>query len=179
MSERERHSPGREQTGNEGLHRARCRVCRHPQREEIEREFLDWESPRSIAAKWKIASYRAIYRHAHAVGLFEKRRGRLLFAVEQIIEYVGEIPPTPSVILGAIRLAYQMEQKERERSPGGSGRGRGYTPVEITVDDYPYFKDCFERRPAEASKVQAGHPAGPKAPAQTASPPGRLPPAPP
>ncbi len=98
-------------------HRARCRICKHPEREEIEREFLDWVSLREIAEDWKLPSFRAIYRHAHAVGLFERRRKNRLAALDAIIERVHEVPVTASAVVAAIRLSLELEGE-----PTGSGR---------------------------------------------------------
>lgn len=149
-------------------HTSLCQICRHPNRKEIDREFLHWTHPDELVREYGLGSSRAVYRHAHACGLFERRRERLRFALERIIEHASEIKPTPAVVLGAIRLAYQMDQKEQERgsaessSPesGKGGRGRGYTPVEITMEEYPFFNDCFEPRPPRGLGTQTAHPAG-------------------
>jgi hypothetical protein len=90
-------------------HRARCRVCRHAQLEEIERQFLEWENPREIAAQWKFASYRSIYRHARAFGLFRKRLGHIELALDRIIERVGGVNITAASVIAAIRLRLEIE----------------------------------------------------------------------
>ncbi len=94
-------------------HRAQCQICRHPDCKEIERQFLDWTTPHEIAENYGLGSYRTVYRHAHALGLFEGRNVSLRFALNRLIEHVGHLKPTPSVALGAIRLAYQMNQKQQ------------------------------------------------------------------
>lgn len=96
------------------MHQARCRICQHPEREEIEREFLDWVSPRETAGRWKIASYRAIYRHAHAVGLQEQRRRKRQGALDCIIERVRDVPVTASAVVAAIRLGAKLERDGEE-----------------------------------------------------------------
>ncbi len=148
-------------------HSALCQICRHPDREEIDSEFLHWTHPEALAREYGLGSSRAVYRHAHARGLLEQRRERLRSALERIIEHVSEIKPTAAVILGAIRLIYQMDQKERERGSPESGSGdskSGHSPVRFTIDSYPYFDDCFEPLPAEASEVQTSHPKATKPP---------------
>ena len=132
-------------------HSALCQICRHPDREEIDREFLHWTHADALVREYGLGSSRAVYRHAHACGLYEKRGKRLRFALERIVEHVSEIKPTPAVILGAIRLIYQMDQKERDSLESGSGGGKGeHSPVHYTIDSYPYFEDCFEPLPKEA-----------------------------
>jgi hypothetical protein len=39
---------------NQGRHESQCTVCKHPQREEIEREFIGWRSPDKIAKQFKV-----------------------------------------------------------------------------------------------------------------------------
>jgi hypothetical protein len=92
-------------------HKERCHICRHPQREEIEEDFLDWTSPREIAETYGIASYRAIYRHATAVGLFDRRRANIQRATDRIIERVGDTQVTAGAIIAAIRITINEERK--------------------------------------------------------------------
>jgi hypothetical protein len=49
---------------NLGRHAAECKICAHPLREEIEREFINWRSPVSIAKHYKLANRASVYRHA-------------------------------------------------------------------------------------------------------------------
>jgi hypothetical protein len=53
-----------------GRHERKCTVCNHPDREVIEEEFLRWYVPEDIARDHDIPYASAIYRHAHATGLF-------------------------------------------------------------------------------------------------------------
>ena len=140
-------------------HSALCQICRHADREEIDWEFLHWTHAEALVREYGLGSSRAVYRHARACGLYEKRGKRLRFALERIVEHVGEIKPTPAVILGAIRLIYQMDQKEQERASRESGAGGSkgeHSPVHYTIDSYPYFDDCFEPLPKEAKAPEAG-----------------------
>ena len=104
-------------------HVQQCRICRHEACAQIERAFLDGASPREIEAEWKFASYRAIYRHAHARGLFltraEKLRGRIantVAAATRIIEKVDSARVTGSNVLAAVRIVMKinaLEEKDR------------------------------------------------------------------
>ena len=44
-----------------------------------------------------------IYRHAHAFGLFEKRKRNVRAALERIIEKAGEVEATASAVVGAVQ----------------------------------------------------------------------------
>ncbi len=104
-------------------HLQHCRICRHEACADIERAFLNGASPREIEAVWKFASYRAIYRHAHARGLFltraEKFHGRIantVAAAARIIEKVDSARVTGRDVLAAVRISMKinaLEEKDR------------------------------------------------------------------
>jgi hypothetical protein len=66
-----------------GRHEYHCTICSHAQRGEIERAFLDWTSLSSISKQFSV-SRDSVYRHAHALGLMERRRRNVRAALEQI-----------------------------------------------------------------------------------------------
>lgn len=70
----------------EERHQRKCSVCHHPDREEIEEEFVHWTDVWSLAKQYDIADYRSIYRHARAFGLLERRRQNCRAALDRIIE---------------------------------------------------------------------------------------------
>jgi hypothetical protein len=92
-------------------HEAHCRICRHPRRAEIDREFLSWESPRAIAAAHGL-SKTAVYRHVEATGLIERRRERCQFALDRVIERAGEVEVTAGAVVAAIRLSAELDRDE-------------------------------------------------------------------
>lgn len=71
-------------------HERLCLVCRDPLREAIEEEFIHWHSVRDIAEAYQIHP-RAIYRHARAVNLYDKRHRNLRFALEHIIQRAQDV----------------------------------------------------------------------------------------
>jgi hypothetical protein len=88
-----------------GRHQRCCTVCHHPQREEIDRDFINWKSPAVIAKEYELADRTSVYRHAHALGLFEKRRRNIRAALERIIERAGEVDVTAGAVVQAV-VAY-------------------------------------------------------------------------
>jgi hypothetical protein len=78
-------------------------VCHHEQREEIESAFIGWRSPAAIAEDYRLADRASVYRHAHALGLFEKRRRNVRAALERIIEKAGEVDVTASAVVAAVQ----------------------------------------------------------------------------
>src|SRR5215831_7433972 len=76
---------------NQGRHAAECKICTHPQRDEIEKDFLNWQSPASIAKQYGLRNRSSVYRHAHAMGPLVKRQRNVRAALEKIIERAGEV----------------------------------------------------------------------------------------
>jgi hypothetical protein len=90
---------------NLGRHESGCRVCAHPKRQEIERDFVSWMSPAKITAAYKLRNRASVYRHAHAVDLFSKRSRNLRGALEHIIEQASDVSVNASAVVHAI-VAY-------------------------------------------------------------------------
>lgn len=100
---------GRAKTGwRLKLHEARCRICWHPRRAEIDRRYLDWESPRAIATACGL-SKKAVYRHVQATGLVERRRARLQFVLDRLVERVSEVEVAAGAVVAAIRLSAELD----------------------------------------------------------------------
>lgn len=84
-------------------HRRRCSVCKHPERKAIEEAFLQWRSAENIAWEFELPGCTAIYRHAHATGLFARRARNLHFALEHLIENAERARPTAAGVVEAVR----------------------------------------------------------------------------
>jgi hypothetical protein len=84
-------------------HERCCSICNHPERDTIEEAFLQWRSPQHLWCEFKLPSRTSIYRHAHAVGLFDKRSRNLRSALEHIIEDAERVKPTAEGVIQAIR----------------------------------------------------------------------------
>lgn len=84
-------------------HVAECKICAHPQRDEIEQDFINWRSPASIAKQYGLRNRSSVYRHAHAKGLFAKRQRNVRAALEKIIERVRQVEVTAPAIVAAVQ----------------------------------------------------------------------------
>src|SRR5579872_1990137 len=89
-------------------HAAKCGLCNHPSRAAIEFDFLNWRNPFDLVKSYNLRSLSTIYRHAHATGLLGRRRLNLRFALERIVERVGEVPVTASGVLRCVRAITRM-----------------------------------------------------------------------
>jgi hypothetical protein len=50
-------------------HVRKCHIRHHPQRSEIEDDFLNWQGPNEIVKDYNLPHWSVIYRHANALGL--------------------------------------------------------------------------------------------------------------
>jgi DNA-nicking Smr family endonuclease len=74
----------------------------HLQREEIERDFVNWRRPASIAKQYKLKNRSSVYPHAHALDLFPKRQQNVRAALEKIIERAGEVEVNAAAVVTAV-----------------------------------------------------------------------------
>ncbi len=84
-------------------HRAKCAVCQHADREEIEEEYLHWRDVWQIAQQYEIDDYRSIHRHARAYGLVHSRRENIFSALDNIVEKSEDAKVTGDMVIRAIR----------------------------------------------------------------------------
>jgi hypothetical protein len=84
-------------------HEAKCTICNHEDREEIDEDFVHWLNPYRIAARYTLHDRSAVYRHARATGLYELRRTHMQFILEHILEQVEDVDVTAHSIIRALR----------------------------------------------------------------------------
>jgi hypothetical protein len=96
--------PNSERQGvNRGRHEKLCAICKHPRREEIEQDFVNWRSPAEIARTYKLSDRSTVYRHAHALKLFGKRQRNIRAALERIIEKACDVEVTAASVVAAVQ----------------------------------------------------------------------------
>jgi hypothetical protein len=98
-------------------HARKCEICRHSERDAIEREFIDWHPPGTIVDDYQLNSRASIYRHAHAVGLFPRRRHNLRCALELVIQEAQRTSPTADAIIRAVRAHSRVSRDGRWIEP--------------------------------------------------------------
>ncbi len=102
---------------NEDRHSRKCTICNHPDREDIDTAFLHWSRGERIVRDFRLPSLSALYRHAHACGLWNLRRSHIRRALDRIIEHAGECRPTGHAILRAIEISCRFDQEGRYAEP--------------------------------------------------------------
>jgi hypothetical protein len=98
-------------------HQLKCRVCSHPNRREIEQDFLRWRSPEKIARDYDIADHSNIYRHVHATGLFARRRLSVRAGLERILERSDEAESSDYDVIRAVTAYAHIDDQGRWREP--------------------------------------------------------------
>jgi hypothetical protein len=78
---------------NPGRHEYQCT--------EVERAFLNWTSTSRMGKQYGL-SRDSIYRHAHALGLMDKRRRNVRAALEKIIEKAGDVEVSATAVVSAV-----------------------------------------------------------------------------
>jgi hypothetical protein len=93
--------PPDEKRVSKGRHEYHCTICSHKQRDEIDEAFVNWGKPSRLATKYSV-SRDSIYRHAHALGLMEKRRRNVGAALERIIEKADDVEVNAAAVVSAV-----------------------------------------------------------------------------
>jgi hypothetical protein len=107
----------RRRPASPSYHRRRCSVCKHPERKAIEEAFLQWRSATNIACEFQLPGCTAVYRHAHATGLFPRRSRNLRFALEHLIEDAERARPTAAGVVQAVRAYARINSAGRWVEP--------------------------------------------------------------
>jgi hypothetical protein len=99
-------------------HSRKCAICNHPFRQALEEDFLNWGDVAHITKVFEISDSRGVYRHAHATGLFERRRQNVRFAAECIVEQVNTVRVSnPESIINAIRTITRLNDRGEWHEP--------------------------------------------------------------
>ena len=122
---------------NLGRHQAQCSICLHPNCKEIEEYWIDWGHISHIECVYGV-SRDAMYRHAHALGLFEKRRKNITRALEHIIENVEATSPSASAVVSAIKAYVKLNN-----SVQGTEQAQGPDPKKLLERMSQVERDAF------------------------------------
>jgi len=92
-------------------------ICKHPDREAIEEQFVHWIHADRIVEDHDLPSQKNLYRHAHATGLFNLRRCNVRSALEHLIEESIHAPVTGDTVIRAVRALVHINAKGRWIEP--------------------------------------------------------------
>jgi len=166
-------------------HQRKCIICHHADREEIEQMFLHWFSASTIYRRFLLKDRSSIYDHAHATGLYSRRRKNMRCALENIIERSDECPVSSNGIVRAIKAYYSLTDAgewvepasrvvyqtvstssaptDHDRSAGlpRAARGVSFTPSPegpaLFAPVYPVYSDAGRNEGRDAGTNAASH----------------------
>jgi hypothetical protein len=144
-------------------HSRLCSVCQHPDRDAIEEEFIHWHNPNDTRYDYQITSA-ALYRHAHAVGLFARRERNLRSALGNMIQRSMNITPTSDSILRAIRAYSCLNRDGKWTEPPAHVVVSSGSAIYSATRPLPPVLDV----PPARRSLGVGGPAAPAAPARRA-----------
>ena len=136
-------------------HARKCSICKHPDREAIEADFINWRSEDTICYEFSLSSRSSIYRHAAATGLLKRRRLNLRGVCERIIERAEEAPPSAASILRALRIFAHITEDGQWLEPP---RRPIVTHIHVTSDNSqspPHPQTCHPACPDEGREPSA------------------------
>jgi hypothetical protein len=92
-------------------HTAKCGICAHERRDEIEAAYIAWKSPATIAREYGLRDRSAVSRHAEALNLKDRRRRNVRVALELIIEHAGDLRPNASAVVAAVQTYAKINER--------------------------------------------------------------------
>ena len=146
-------------------HQAQCSVCQHPQCQEIEEAWVNWESTTLLAQKCAL-SRDAIYRHTRVLGLVKERSKRLRFLLEKVLERADTIVFSGGDFLKAFQLYTADLEREEAKQASALASQEASRPVsdqeaEVLAEDEPLpEKGTSDSLEGEAGGAAEGHQEG-------------------
>jgi hypothetical protein len=113
----EEHAPLNPERVDPLVHARKCVVCNHPERDEIEDQFVYWGHPGSIVKRFGLRHRTALYRHARALRLYEVRTSKLRSALEHIIERASITKVTSDSIVRAVQTYAHIDAQGKWEEP--------------------------------------------------------------
>jgi len=122
-------------------HSRLCSICSHPDRDAIEGDFVRWRKPAEIIDDYGLSNRYALYRHAHAVGLYQRREIELARVLEKQLENADDCPLEQfDVITRAVRAHAHLDGYGRWIEPTRTHHIlTGPLPSGATPDPSPTF----------------------------------------
>ena len=86
-------------------HARLCVICRHPDRDHIDFDFVQWGRPETIVREYHLRSRKILYRHARATGLSLPPRSRnVRSALDHVIQRISDSAVNTVAAIQAVRI---------------------------------------------------------------------------
>jgi hypothetical protein len=113
----EEHAPLNPHRFDPEVHARKCTICNHPERDEIENDFVYWGHPGTIVKKFGLRHRSTLYRRARALNLYQARAWNLRSALEPIIERARITKVTSDSIVRAVQTYAHIDAKGKWEEP--------------------------------------------------------------
>lgn len=95
------------------LHAQQCQICRSPDRERIEQEYIAWLSPSKICKRYFLKSRTTLYRHAQALELTERRDSNIRGFLRSVIDRGQNVKLTATAVMQAVVILTKLDADNR------------------------------------------------------------------
>ncbi|MGA8073956.1 MAG: hypothetical protein WB995_10795, partial [Candidatus Acidiferrales bacterium] len=85
-------------------HARLCIICRHPDRDHIDFDFVQWGHPETIVREYHLRSRKILYRHARATGLYYLRSRNVRSALDHVIQLISDSAVNTVAAIQAVRI---------------------------------------------------------------------------
>lgn len=86
-----------------------CRICRSPDRESIERDYVSWERAADICKNYEIKSQTTLYVHVRALHLNEQRAANIRGFLSRFLERGMNLKPTAASVIAACTILSKLD----------------------------------------------------------------------
>jgi hypothetical protein len=95
--------------GTETRHSRLCRICRSPDRESIERDYVSWERAADICKNYSVRSQTTLYVHVRALRLNEQRAANIRGFLSRFLERGINLKPTAASVIAACTILSKLD----------------------------------------------------------------------
>src|SRR5580693_9571993 len=95
------------------LHAQQCGICRSPDRERIEGDYIAWVSPSKICKRYSLKSRTTLYRHAQALGLTERRDTNIKGFLRSVLDRGQNVKLTATAVMQAVVILTKLDSDNR------------------------------------------------------------------
>ncbi len=133
-------------TVNQRRHKKQCKLCKHPEAKEIERQYLLGSSPYELEVDFPGVPVQSIYNHAEMFDLAKKRDNSTLTKIRKILDraQICKMQITPQLVSKCLELEAKISGELIER-----------TEVETTINLTSLSNDELRNRLVEHLKFDS------------------------
>jgi hypothetical protein len=95
------------------LHAQQCSICRSPDRERVESDYVSWVAASKICKRYRIKSRTTLYRHVQALALTERRDTNIKGFLRSVIDRGQNVKLTATAVMQAVVILTKLDSDNR------------------------------------------------------------------